>query len=195
MVKKCLPRQRTWLTNYEPRNLHMLHSASVTSLDRQPQTTNEGICKEFRDLLSETFQLGAQTELLRCFTPRLPTSLALKAKYSAYADDVIVFLTISAEVEKVRKIDPKRMRACQELKLTVKSRRVCGWVCERVVPFLAPSVGQRICTRYSEFDSVPISCWRRICRRYWKRSWLLPAFGHGGGSFYGFSVLLPYSFA
>ena len=91
------------------------------------------------------------------------------ARYTAYADDVSVLVTSSAEEEEVSK-EIGMYEVVTGAKLTAKSPSVCGWVRGRAVVFPAPSFGRTVRARYPAAGSVPIFNLRKIGWKYGKMS-------------------------
>ena len=87
------------------------------------------------------------------------------ARYTAYADDVSMLVTSSAEVEEASK-EIGRYEGVTGAKI---NREKSGWVHGRAVLFPAPSFGGTVRARYSASGSGLIFNWRKIGRKYWKR--------------------------
>ena len=91
------------------------------------------------------------------------------ARYTAYADDISVLVTSSAEVEEVSK-EIRRYKAVTGARLTAQSLSACGWARGKAVSFPAPSFGKTVRARYSPSGLGLIFNWRKVGRKYWKRS-------------------------
>ena len=91
------------------------------------------------------------------------------ARYTAYADDVSVLVTSSAEVEEQSK-EIGRYEAVTGAKINREKSvglQLGSWK-GNALP--GPSFGRMVRVRYSASDSVLIFSWRKIVRKNWKRS-------------------------